>query len=364
VKIPRILASSWNALRREFRRNRPMPGRGIRLYRGAGGCVVTLSPSQLFHHPWEISTAWRPDSTIQPLGGQWTATLRPGFVDGKDVTIDIPIGGQVTGGPVTTVASNLTDETAPALVLSSWRDPIASAGFSDDGRGNLVTLPAAGYPAYFSTIGVQSPDAGSAALAAGVGAPSANQPTRYLLGTDIFLTMPRLASTAQQVTVLDPETDSQSIQIQTVFQPAFVGPLTASGTGSRAWLSATSQWTSPQNPTPEEALLGTAVQPNTDQILIATLWMVSPPNPSQTAAPDASWMAVPQYETWWNLNHAALNIAPAAPPDPITFPYAETLADGVGQNVINSLLSPINDQSQEISAYLNQANFQGLFFSI
>jgi hypothetical protein len=234
----------------------------------------------------------------------------------------------------------------------SWRDPAASAGDSTDSDGNLITLPGEGYPAFFSTVGVEPADPGSQSAMNPVNDPGRN---RLIRACDIVLLMARPATAQQTTTILDAQTQSQSIQISSLIQGPFIGP-------SRAWLEAEAKWTPPVDPSNADALLGTAVQPQTDEILIATLYLVSPAH-FQGDAPDASWTPYPQNFVFWNLNHASAVVPPSAQPDPITFPLGGVLADGVTAGLINSLLSTDNDESSQIAAYLAAGNFSGQYWS-
>lgn len=113
-----------------------------------------------------------------------------------------------------------------------------------------------------------------------------------------------------------------------------------------------------------DRLMGSAVEPQTDEIKIATLWMVSPPNPEggEDAIPDGTWVAYPQYSVFWNLAHAPRRMVPSKPPEPITLRTG--LIGGLADSIFAALLAPVNDAYSQIYAFLNASTFKGEFWTV
>jgi hypothetical protein len=348
-----LSAEVWNARLREVRRSRVIPGSGCTIKQTPNGCILGGAGTSPWRHPWQVSAQWSIDPTIQPLGGQWTATLWPGFVNAQDVTIEVEIASK-PNEPKQPVQVPLTDDDPPQLILSSFRDPAAPGLPQASDVGDIIIPPGEGYPKFFDSLGVVPASKGGTGLGALDSTPDPTR-TRQIRASDIVLLTPRLA-THQQVDVLDPGTDAQSVSISTVFDNTAL-----INAKSPHWLIATAKWQPSMEPTDLDRLMGTAVEPQTDEIKIATVWLVSPPDTGSDAEPDQTWTAYPQHFVFWNLNYASLAQIPAAPPKPLKL--VTGLALGVADTLINGLLSPLNDAYAEISAMLNAANFSGRYWS-
>ncbi len=326
--IPTIAAAAWNETRARARRNRPFSGSRVRLHWTPDGVVVSAEGNDEIAHPWQLSPRWRVDPDIRPLGGEWVAEVRPGFVNGRDVTIQQKRRVKTEDGDVEKdVPVPLTDEEPPLLVLGGFRAPDAFPDFFD----SLCVVP---------STKPEEPD------------PTR---TRQIRAADIVLITPRLA-TRQTVNVSDPFSTGQMVDIGIVFVS---DQLRSAPSAHR--LAAVPKWEPPQSPTALDRLMGTAVEPQTDELLIATLYMVSPPDAAEDAEPDASWTCFPIYRVFWNLAHASRAQMPEAPPKPITLTTG--LVGGMFDGFFNALLSPVNDAAAQISAFLGAANFAGMYWS-
>jgi len=326
--IPTISALAWNEERALARANRALSGRGIRLHWTPEGIIIAAVEQKEWPHPWQLNPVWD--------GTKWTATVRPGFVDWRDVCID--------GTP-------LTDLPAPALAFNGFRDPAAPSGISADDSGNIVQGAGEGYPQFFDALGVQ------AAATAGIAGSDAPDPTRNRLirASDVVLITPRV-STVQTVSVADPLTDAQTVTLSTTINNANV----ANSTVSHRLVTET-KWVPTPEPTDLDRLLGTDVEPQTDEILIATLYLVSPPGADDTLPPDSTWTPYVLYAVFWNLAYAPQTPLTTAAPDPLTITTG--LAFGIGDALINALLSPINDFYNEVTSFLSAANYAGIYWN-
>lgn len=346
--IPVIPLREWNETRELARRNRVFRGTGLYFTFTPGGVLLSLAPAAAFAHPWQLTCSWRPPDPQSPIReqrstGAWIATVRPGFVNCADVTINEE---RVVQGSVVSDDFLLIDEQPPVLVFDGFRDPAASSGLSIDEDGELVQGAGEGYPAFFDQLGV-TPAAKGGDLNQSTFDPDR---TRQIRACDIVLITPRPAA-AQQVTVLDPTIDAQSVSVSTVITGA-AGP-------SR--LEVVPQWSPPRQPSAAEVLEGSAVEPTTDEIKLSTLYLVSPPDASPEDPPDQTWTPYPAYFVFWNLAHCSQAPVLVAPPDPLQLQVP--LAAGVGQSLVDAMLSPLNDSAALISAYFNTVSFQGRYWA-
>jgi len=222
--------------------------------------------------------------------------------------------------------------------------------------GDLFELPAEGYPKFFETLGVRPANPGSRRTAA-YDPQSEEERTRELRACDIVLVTPRVA-TNQSVEIQDPLVGAQTVSISTTFNDSY-----ARSAEFKHRLVAVPKWERPREPTALDRLMGVAIEPQTDELKIATLWMVSPPNPEggEEAVPDGTWSAFPQYDVFWNLAHAPRRAVPAKPPDPLTLRTG--LAGGLADVIFASLLAPINDAHDRIHAFLNATTFKGEYWT-
>jgi hypothetical protein len=252
----------------------------------------------------------------------------------------------------------LTNEPTPYLVLRSWRNPLASGGIEATASGTIVAQAAEGYPPFFAKLGVKP-----AAIGGDISTAAALEPeddsarTREIRATDIVLAKPRIG-TRLDIRVGDPLIDAQTQLIDAVFVNDHLR-----STQGRARLRATSKYVSEQDQS-LPLMYGTLLRaddPQFDDLHIATVWIVSPPDVEADAQPDHTWTAYPQHFVFWNLNHATRILPPSAPQPPLTLRTG--LAGGVGDRINDALLSFINDSNAEAHAFLNQADARGRFWS-
>ncbi|MEQ1862000.1 MAG: hypothetical protein ABMA13_18940 [Chthoniobacteraceae bacterium] len=346
IAVPTIPAAEWNKLRAITRRNRALSGANVRLHWSADGVIISAAVTAEYTHPWQLSCRWKVDESIQPAGGLWAATVEPGFVNGRDVFISTKRDEQL-------VDVALTDEEPPELEIRGWRDPTQPQGASATLDLDLIVQGAEGYPPFFDSLGVKPAARGGKGFAALEGESDPNR-TRQIRAVDVVLITPRVAA-RQQVDVLNPLIDQQAVQISTAFSN------NALRHNPHHRIGVFGKWQPPQMPTALDRLMGAAAEPELDELLLATIYVVSPPDYPDDAKPDASWTAYPRYFVFWNLAHANRNQVPQLAPKPITFFLP--LAGGVAQPIISALLTPVNDAAALIYAYLDSADFSGKFWA-
>ena len=350
-----IPAERWNALALTHRRSRSRSGLRIALGHSPDGTSISADVgAREPRHAWQISAHWRDDPAIKPLGGVWVATVHPGFVNGRDVTI--PVERPKKGGGTELIDIALIDEDPPELPLDGFRDPARSSSFRFDEDGRLHRGAAEGYPEAFDALGVVNADQGSDALSTAAPDPTR---TRQIRAIDVVLVTPRLG-TAQKIELKNPGTDAQSVEISNTFQTATLAR--AQERGTHHWIYAISKYSPAPEPTALDRLLGEAVEPQTDEIRLSTVYLVSPADVADPAAPpDATWSAYPAHEIFYSLNHASIADVGGIPEPPIVLRTG--LAFGVGDALINSLLSPLNDFFSHVFAWLRASSYKGRYWS-
>src|SRR5205085_6180529 len=127
----------------------------------------------------------------------------------------------------------------------------ARAGIDESIDGDIIVKPGEGYPPFFVQLGVVPVAKGGTGLEALDSQLDPNR-TRQIRACDIVLVTPRMAA-HQQVDLLDPIADAQSVQISTVFDNTALRRAK-----SRHWLVATTKWQPPQQPGALDKLMGTA----------------------------------------------------------------------------------------------------------
>ena len=353
-----ITADAWNKLGARVKRARPLRGVRADTKEQPGGVIVSGDAHALWRHPWFIDARFefKDDGT-----GEWRAFIRPGFVNGSDGYITMPADWPDGKPPDDATAREhdvpLTDAPTPYLVLGGWRNPLTPASVSASLSGQIIAAPAEGYPKYFEKLGVKPAAKGGDVTKPGaLEGESDPARTRELRAMDVVLSKPRIG-TRLNIDVHDPLLDAQTESISTVFLNDYLR-----ATGGRAKLRATSKYQPPE----EQSLalmygtLLNAGDEQVDELKMATVWIVSPPDAGGDAVPDETWTPYPQHFVFWNLQHASRLIPPRTPSQPLQLHTG--LAGGIGDRINDALLSFVNDSNAEAEAFFNQADARGIFW--
>jgi hypothetical protein len=337
----------------EAQRWRLYPGINCSLEYTPEGVILSADFAAEWPHPWQVRCS-PVQSADDPTVTEWRAKLRPGFVNGRDTTIpmrrEVPAANE-SGREFVTDEVPLTEFNRPHLVMR-WRNPLLPAGVSASLEGEVYTLPGEGYPPYFERLGVRPAALDSREVAP---EPDPNR-TREIRACDIVLITPRLGSALNyEIENLATSAQSLSIDVRFINDAVRTAP-------SRYRLIATPKWAPPQEPTALDRLLGTAVTPITDEIRIATVWAVSPPDALPDASPDQTWSCYVQQAVWWNLSHASRGYIDDQRPLQLRMPIP--IAAGAADSVIAALLTPLNDAFARIAAFFSSADTKGEFWSI
>ena len=354
-----IAADAWNKLVAQVKRARAIRGVRADTNYQPNGVIVSGDVSTSWRHPWFINARheFREDGT-----GEWRAYIRPGFVNGRDAYISMPVdwpdGRPPEGGSTADRDVAITDAPAPYLVLGGWRNPLKPDSVSASLSGQIIAAAAEGYPKYFEKLGVKPAAKGGNVFKPGAleGEFDENR-TREIRAMDVMLSKARIG-TRLQIDVHDPLLDAQTESISTVFTNDYLR-----ATGGRAKLRAVSKYVPPQ----EQSLalmygtLLNAGDTQFDELKMATVWIVSPPNAAEDDEPDETWTPYPQHFVFWNLQHASRLIPPKAPNPPLRLHTG--LAGGVGDRINDAILSFVNDRNAEADAFFGQVDARGIFWS-
>lgn len=378
-------------------RNLVWRGLNCRVEQTANGQRVSGAVRSRWLHPWEIDCTFVVTGSGRNGGangvmGEWRASVNPGFVNGRPAFIQMPavwLREQVADGvadkrdfginpltgqpyfsawvfndrvaPSKNVAAGgpggpvrLTNDPAPYMVLSGWRNPAGSSGIGASESGDLVYGKGEGYPKFFESIGVRPVAPGGKTS----DAPFDPLNTREIRALDVVLTQPRPGS-ALGITELSPVVDNFTHQIDTTFTTAYFN-----AQEGRAKLATVSRYVPLEQQWIDSPFLGlpmNAGDAQIDQLKMATVWMVSPPGAGQDAAPDQSWEPYVEHFVFWNLWHAVRFVPPAVKLPPIKI--VTGLGLGILDFLANAFLAPINSAMDEANSFLNQSDMRGAFWS-
>lgn len=337
-------SEKWNAWAAQVRRAWPLPGLNCKLEPRRDGVVVNAEVPAAWEHPWQVTARCDFDDKGNP---KWRASVRPGFVNGRDAFIPMPADWPEKGDPARRVP--LTSDPAPWLALQ-WRNPLSPSGISATASGEIVYGKGEGYPPFFAALGVAAPAPGGR----NGDAPFDPLRTRQIRACDIALTQPRIG-TRLDVLPGNPFL-GEATRISTVFTTDYWN-----ATGGRATLRAVAKFISVAETTTELGF-GTLLRgedPQFEEIKIATVWLVSPPDAGSDAEPDQSWEPFAQHAVFWNLSFASRLILPSLPYEPLRVQTGLPLADMIA----NAQLTLVNEQYAEISAFMSQGDARGKFWS-
>ena len=333
-------AKTWNDWIKLLQRFTPLKGLWSRIKYLRNGILVGAEEDFLWSHPW--TTRVEPD--YNPDGTDFLrAVVKPGFVNGQDVWIN-----DYDAETLKFTWRRIVEDDPPSLVLSH-RDPARGLVKVDD-SGSLVYSKGEGFPKFFGKFNIVEPTkAGDS-----VDDPP-KEGAREIRASDIVLSVARLSSSSD-VEVLNPATASQTVVLSARVDSAYLN----SGVPPYV-LKSVPKFQPIKTPDLSEWLSGTAADSQVDEIKIATVWSVSPPDQGPQSSPNSSWESYVQYDVFWNLFHASKNHETPTVHDPLRLQTG--LAGGVGDALIASLLDQANDGYEMVSQFFAQVDYSGRFWS-
>ena len=356
-------AEKFNALLGSARAARLYAGRGFRVEWTDRGQLLTTELASIYVHPWQTSAWYRP--ATRERKGAWVANVRQGFIGAKNAYAELPVARapkatleRLTTIQKTSKSTNALDLTKPDTVIPSplYDRPeielhFRLLGFDDPNRNP--------YPSYFTSLGVQAAPSTPALDAGGDFQPqnieeTTRQPgSRLLRACDLVLTYPRANLNYEQV-----ETGVASNPLRTVVT------ISTPDADAKATVSAVDLFTPINAEKQLNSFAAAQADPAYDQILISTVYLLSPVDAETYSAPDSSWSAFYKHNLFWNLNWDQPRIPLQTQKDGSLSLDVSTLAGGFAQNIANDLLSPVNANYEASIAALKNQSLAGTFYTI
>lgn len=310
-------------------------GCGTQIVRSPNGMLVAFQ-NGTWNHPWTVSVYWWPQRK------EWEAIVRPGFVNGQ-------------APKVHTTAARMAETPSFLAPITAWDGAadIAQAAeladdstqYSQDGpiwvplyRNPFISIPGwmplTEYPVYFTRRGV------------------AADGTRQLVSCDVVLHKPRNALTSD-VTIPADLVLGSSIVTQTL------GVTSDPSDRLRVFCIPQIQTETADQITADQ-ILGTYEEPMYDELLLATIYLLSPPN--ATGAADGSWTAFVAHKVFWNLSWDQPALGTLAT-DAAGTQYIPPLAGGAGSLVTNSIIASLNDATNDAINMTTAHSLAGAFWT-
>jgi len=338
------------------------PGTTTRLTVGTYGHSVTARPANRTRHPW-LTTA-----TYDPQLKQWTATVEPGFVNAQAPVFRATIKTQKAAdnpwgiNPLTgkkffsdDVFNHLQPGPDENVDVPLYLTPNIPLDFRNIGWDGDPKYPV---PQFFLTLGAAKPPPRPSLndVLSGKADPNHTPPPpanlRLLRACDLWLHQPRLALTS--TISLQP---GAALGISNVTQTlGFASPAPS----DTLQLIEGTYVPDTQAPNP---LDGDYTEPNFDQILVSTVYLLSPPNFPVGSPLDGQWTPYVRHNLFWNLSWAQP-----------TFRFQPQQADtgiealgflglGTAALAFNFLSAGINDTLSQALNILNANSLAGAFWT-
>lgn len=334
----------------------PRPGHGASLSNVRYGQTISARATAKWLHPWCVRTAWN------AVTKQWVATVKPGFVNGRCPVWRTSIKEQgldfgtnpLTGKPYFSDPIFATETAAASrpIDIPLYLEPGIPLNFRGVGFDGAAQFPV---PQFFRNRGVASaPESASIdnILAGNTGGEAPPEGLRLLRACDLWVHQPRLALTSEITTGPGPVTG-----ISNVTQTIGLRSATA-GDALRVLVGNFSPATAAAGIDP---LAGVYEEPNFDEIRIATVYLLSPPNTPSHSEPDGTWQPFVAHNLFWNLQHVVPWFR-AYGGDP-SVPFLPPLAFGVAQLVVNYLVASVNDILRDALNLVTANSMAGTFYT-
>jgi hypothetical protein len=299
-----IRADDWNALLDEVCRNTLLS-------------VTTVGQGNAESHPWATRPSWQPDLR------EWQCTVKPGFVNGLDVTV-LAIDGDVP----------LTD--SPVMPLTAWRSVGSDAGpeVSGQSEDGTLLLSYEPVPEFFVARGVVSRQQVSIDV---------DDPTGLLDAIEDSGAVDSLRLRACDLVLYH---DRPSLAADERGRPMLAF---TSGTRRAAYLRTTRRYRADD--------IGSA----RDSLHIATIYMLSPPDTGYDAEVDETWTPFVKHECFWNLCY---DWKPTRFGTANELTLETNLAGDVGDPLIQGILAQNNADYQAALDALTTNPITGHFWSV
>lgn len=278
-----------------------------------------------WRHPWASRARWSADKL------RWEAMVHPGLVNALDPVVrlqreDWPLGFEPPTPDAAVADVALVD--LPRIPLAGFRSPDPIPDFFV-ARG---VMPASEMDAGGDFLEIQQ---------LGLLSDAAN--ARQLRACDLVLVMDKPVMTTEWT--LGATLDGSTAQFS-------IGITQAPNHSNRARVVSKTQHVPPQPPSRIDLLTGVVGEQAQDEVLIATIYLLSPPGAALDASPDDTWQAFTQHHLFWNLHHGMKQLEPPLAKQNLSLNTG--LAGGIGDAWNNFVLSQINDAASAASEFLGR----------
>ena len=313
-------------------------GNGTRITRTPLGQSVSMQRST-WHHPWFSAAYW------WPAKKEWVAIVRPGFVNGRAPFV-LTTGERMKAtpsflAPVTAwdgaadiqqaaelASENETPTGTSRIYVPLYRNPLLHLPFRELGGKD------APIPQYFVRRGITAVSG------------------RRVVYSDIVLQQPRMALTSQISVPMDLVFGS-SIVTQTLSERS-------PSKNERLRVMAVPQINPPLDYDPGQAgLLRDYEEATWDELLLATVYLVSPPNAQ--GSPDGSWLPSVKHSQFWNLNWHQPRLSVLAGDPGVG--WIPPLVGGGAILFTSSIISSINDMTNQALNIVRAHSMAGTFWT-
>ena len=349
------------------------------------GRTVSTRRPQAWRHPWFTEAMWMPKKKA------WVAFVLAGFVNGMAPMVRTTAGElrEARG----TFFGQLVDARTGAAEIKQLAQLAISNGDDDSGLpdGTAVDVPLyqnppvglnqwrnigwdgdSNVPLFFQDRGVNKPPRSAAAQLEATGTVALAEPpkgNRLLRACDIILHQPRTALTSQITIDGSGAVTGMGLVNQTLgVREAAANDILQIQTGTyRELQQASLNFSGASN-----VIASDYEEKTWDEILISTVYLMSPPDAPLDSKPDATWQAFAKHATpeeggqgFWNMLWAQPRLNPFFNTD-IFRPALGTLSvlgGGAGFMWASSVASSINDATQGALNILQSQSLAGSFWT-
>lgn len=343
---------------------RPSAGAGTRLAVNAAFYNWSATGGRKWRHPWFTRASW--DGKRK----QWTATVKPGFVNGnapfaQTLVSNVPVPQQdfginpLTGkpffsDPIFNHGGSMGPGTS-VIAMPMFYNPPIDLTFRNIGFDSINEAP----PDFFAKRGVQNPphQPTDDELLAGASLNLDAQPAkgnRLLRACDLVLHQPREALSSDITFGAGPATGISSVQ-QTL-------TVILANPNDYLKVFATGKFVPAAGIDPTQ---GDFTEANFDEIVVSTVYLLSPLDTALYSAPDETWTPYVKHNLFWDLNwmQPAFRILDSDNAIGGLLSAALLLGGGTASIAINFLSASINDAFQNALNVLTAHSLAGTFWT-
>lgn len=341
---------------------RPAPG--VRISQNVFGRTATLDRRGPWRHPWFTEPLW------SPVRKRWECTVRPGFVNGRAPVV-ATTAGAMRGGAF---FGQIIDPYSGAAEIEQAAR-LASTPYDDLPDGAQIDVPlykrppiglhswkrVASIPQYFRDRGATPPPAQGVNTTTGqVTLATPAKGARVLVSCDVMVRQPRTALTGTiEINVPGAVTGATIVNQTLGMRPA------AAGDKLRIQSGDFSEQRNLQYQ-PATQLVDDYEEATWDLLHISTVFLLSPPDTAEEAAPDETWEPHVQHAQFWNMSWYQPLLRDAVFASDIFAPLLGTLSvlgGGSGFAWASTVTASINDAVQGAYNLLTAASLAGTFWT-